>query len=446
MASRRWRRVRLPKGDLDDCFRSIWSGVNAEPPVTLSLSGGGDSVALFHLLLAAEVRFSALHFVHDGSEEFALSGEAFCRRLCTQFGVKLETFEIAGRPLARSGDLSLQAAWRRLRYDALAERPGTVLTAHTLDDQAETVVMRLLGGSALSGLAGIRADRGDGVVRPLLSFSRAQLRDYLRGKKLEWLDDPSNLSGSERAEIRHTIMPFLLEQRPHLESTLARTARVLAQDDDYLERCTRQWMTEAVLVGGDAWWLEEIQKAHPALQARFCRVLWQEMTQRAHRPRASLFEEVLRIVKRGTNEAEVLFPGGWAVQILGPRLWVRPALAPEGWQVSWDVGRGKFVGGALCPGIEVAQERFGRAEGWALPDGAVLRGRRPDDRFQGRCLKKLLAATGQPPWVRQRWPVLEVNGEVLAVWGLGTVDEVKKDPKIWIEFDPERLRAKVVEK
>jgi tRNA(Ile)-lysidine synthase len=405
--------------------------------VTLLLSGGGDSVALFHLLREAEQPFRALHFVHDGLPEFAIKGRRFCEELCDAHGVPLEVEQIHGRPLTQQGDLSWEAACRHLRYQSLSGKRGPFLTAHTTDDQAETLVMRLLGGSGLAGLGGIHPVREDGVIRPLLGFERSELRDYLRQKQARWLDDPTNEDGNQRAIVRNQILPVLLEQNPGLLSTLTRTASRLRQDESFLSRAAQAWMREHGTPEGDSWPLLEVQQLPPALLARFFRALSKAVSEPAHRPRATLIEECIKLAKNGTNEAHVPFPGGWSIRILGARLWVCPALPPEQWSSEPEQAS------EVCSGLKVSSEPREGWEAWHAPEGSVLRSRRPGDRFMGKSLKKVLANTGHPPWVRSRWPLLVKGDQVLAVFGMKVSDSLRAEPNIWLRFQPEVLRVRV---
>jgi tRNA(Ile)-lysidine synthase len=384
-----------------------------------------------------EQPFRALHFVHDGPPDFAHEGRAFCQKLCADYSIELEVVSIEGKSLVKRGDLSWEAACRHLRYKALTQRAGPFLTAHTADDQAETLIMRLLGGSGLAGLGGIHPRRADGVVRPLLGFERSELRLYMRENGFEWLEDPTNQDGNDRAVVRHQILPVLLAHNPALLSTLGRTAKRLRQDEDFLRGATHRWMTENGTAAGDSWPLAALQDLPPALLARFIKTVGKVVSGPAHRPRASLVEECVRLVKNGRNGAHVPFPGGWSLHILGSHVWVCPFLSPETWSAE------PMQAPDVCPGLSVSSEPMSGWEAWNAPEGSVLRSRRPGDEFRGKSLKKLLAQTGHPPWVRNRWPLLVHGKQVLAVYGMKAADSVKRGANLWLNFRPERLRAGV---
>ena len=418
---------------LEELFLKVWRAFPAEPPVTLLLSGGGDSVALFHLLLSSGVEFRALHFQHDGDADFATASLAFCEELCRDFGVELLVRRVEGKRLMRAGDLSWEAACRTLRYRALREFPGCFLTAHTIDDQAETVLLGLLGGAGLAGLAGVSPVREDGVLRPLLGFSREQLREYLQRGGFSWLEDPSNRDGNERARVRHQVLPFLLEKWPYLTSTLARTARRLGEDEQYLRETARVWLEEQGGEGGDNWALAALRGLPNPILVRVLREFRRAFSPPYHRPRGTLLEEFRRILRKGRNDSWVNFPGGWSLGVLGERVWARPAL-PE-LPKEFD----PLAPPALPDYFRVSLESHPDAVCWSVPPGATVRGRRAGDRFGGRCLKKILASTRQPPWVRDRWPLLVCGGQVVRVWGLEEPETTPALPSVWVSFSPQKL-------
>ncbi|HZD05333.1 MAG TPA: tRNA lysidine(34) synthetase TilS [Longimicrobiales bacterium] len=196
-------------------------------PLAVALSGGADSAALLWLCARQGREVRAVH-VHHGlaaSDTMAAAAET----VAAAVGVPLEVVrvEVTVGP-------SFENQARQARYRALegARRPGEwILTAHTSDDQAETVIDRLLRGSGIDGLAGI-PPRRDPFVRPLLTVSRAETRELATLAGLAWRDDPLNQDPHPRRNrIRHRLIPSLeAEFNPRLRSRLADTAALLAQD------------------------------------------------------------------------------------------------------------------------------------------------------------------------------------------------------------------------
>jgi len=232
--------------------------------VLVALSGGADSVALLHLLLAARSRLgcvpAALHVHHHARGAEADRDAEFCASLCRDLEVGFELADIGGAPPPAS---SREAFWRQARYRRLEEARGrlacaAVATAHTVDDQAETVLLKLVRGSGPRGVAGIGVRRGH-VIRPLLGFRRHELREWLQARSLAWCEDSSN-AGTDlpRGFVRHRVLPLLRERWPSVADHLAAFAEILADDEALLaglvaaaapEPTPRQPVAAAVLEG-----------------------------------------------------------------------------------------------------------------------------------------------------------------------------------------------------
>jgi tRNA(Ile)-lysidine synthase len=236
--------------------------------VMVALSGGADSVALVHLLRELEdlppeggsyeaprtrperesheapaagvgtVRLTGLaHFNHQLRGGEADADEAFCRTLAEELGVPFEAGRADVRAAAAAAGRSVEDMARQLRYAFLEEaatRVGAdvIAVAHTLDDQAETFLLRLIRGSGPRGLAGIHRKAGR-VVRPLLDVRRAELRAYLAARKLPFREDATNADLSiPRNRVRHQLIPYLEEHfSPGIAEVLAREAAI-ARDDE----------------------------------------------------------------------------------------------------------------------------------------------------------------------------------------------------------------------
>ncbi len=204
-----------------------------------ALSGGPDSVALVHALAVAAPRMGfrviAAHLDHRLRPDSGQDAE-FCRNLCERLGVSLHMGSADVRLRARRDAQGLESAAREERYAFLegvarSQSAVAIAVAHTRDDQAETLLLRLLRGSGSSGLGAMRARRGL-LIRPLLGVSRARVLEHLASHGLTWREDPSNADLSLlRNRVRHELLP-LLEARfnPKLRRTLARTAAILAED------------------------------------------------------------------------------------------------------------------------------------------------------------------------------------------------------------------------
>lgn len=211
--------------------------------LVLGLSGGADSVALADTLASLQrrrgFRLVAAHLDHGLRPESA-DDAAFCLSFCATLGVPFRGGTAPVRARALREKAGLESAARHERYSFLRrvqadEDAVAIAVAHTQDDQAETLLLRLLRGAGASGLAGMRPRSGD-LLRPLLEVSRAKVLEHLRARGLAWREDPSNADAAHlRNRVRHELLPYL-EQRfnPRIREALARTAALLADEAAYV--------------------------------------------------------------------------------------------------------------------------------------------------------------------------------------------------------------------
>ncbi|MBC3233413.1 tRNA lysidine(34) synthetase TilS [Pseudomonas lurida] len=211
------------------------------PAWHIAFSGGLDSTVLLHLLASLANTetlppLSAVH-VHHGLQAAADAWPAHCQSICDNLGVPLSVKRVQVQPGA-----SLERVAREARYRAFAEVTGAgevVLTGQHRDDQAETLLFRLLRGAGVRGLAAMPAQRplaGGYLVRPLLDVSREALEVYAHEHQLKWIEDPSNAdSRFSRNYLRHRVLPALTERWPQAVTGLARTAEHLGEAQGLLD-------------------------------------------------------------------------------------------------------------------------------------------------------------------------------------------------------------------
>jgi tRNA(Ile)-lysidine synthase len=225
--------------------------------VAVALSGGSDSVALVFALRDLAAAGGAplvglIHVNHQLRGEEAEADEQFCRQLAARLALPLEIERVDVAARARAARQSLEAAARDLRYACLgdaADRLGAsvVATGHTLDDQAETVLLRLLRGAGSRGLGGIRPRRGR-FVRPLIDRTRAELRRDLERRGEAFCEDSSNRSPAiPRNRIRHELLPVIRGIAPGGLRALARLASHAADDETFLTRAAIEMLSTLVL-------------------------------------------------------------------------------------------------------------------------------------------------------------------------------------------------------
>lgn len=248
--------------------------------VCVAVSGGADSTALLLALVEANAEktplgivVSAAHVHHGLRGADADGDEVFVRELCARLQVPLQVFRVdtAARQLAeREG---LEEAARELRYEALRGllqqgAADAVATAHTLDDQAETVMMKLLRGAWTEGLGGISPEKqepgtrdqgsaGRGqegakgrVIRPLLGVRRAEVEAFLKARGQEWREDASNRDLSlTRNRVRHELMPELRGFNPSVDDALARLAAIARDEESYWQAEVARVLPQVLLPG-----------------------------------------------------------------------------------------------------------------------------------------------------------------------------------------------------
>ena len=204
--------------------------------VICAVSGGADSVALlfaFYLLKdKLQIRLEAAHFNHHLRGAESDSDEAFVKELCYRYDVPLHL----GGAQVTAGEKGLEAAARDARYSFLQGLNGKIATAHTADDNAETVLMHLIRGTGLKGLGGITPIRGN-IIRPMLKCTRQDVERFLEEWCLAHIEDSSNESDAFlRNRIRHHVMPLLKQENPKLAENLTDMALRLREDEILLSQ------------------------------------------------------------------------------------------------------------------------------------------------------------------------------------------------------------------
>lgn len=246
-----------------------------------AVSGGADSVALALVLarVAPELGFTLCgigHLNHGLRGAAADADEAFVAALASRLGVAFVVDHQDTAARARDEGVSIETAARRLRYAfldeaAVALNADAIATGHTADDQAETIVMRLMRGAGLRGLSAIRPRNGI-VIRPLLDARRAEVEAFLRDAGEPWRDDASNAdTAMARNRVRHDVMPALKAAGGEgVIDALARTASLIQDDSDELDRLAIEMAASVVLPDGRLD-VARLAQASPALSRRIVR-------------------------------------------------------------------------------------------------------------------------------------------------------------------------------
>jgi len=262
-------------------------GIGAQDSVIAAVSGGADSVAMLDALARfqrSEGRPGSIivaHLNHQLRGEESNEDEAFVRDLADRLKLPVFTERVAVAERAKAEKQNLEAVARRLRYEFLlkvAEARGAnvVFTAHTLDDQAETILMRLIRGSGAEGLRGVHQvialNDGVNLIRPMLGIMRAEVIGHCEYYKLAFRSDSSNfLADFTRNRVRLQLLPMLETFNPRVKESLARASESLARDEDYLRGAASECLAKAR--GGSGLNVNVLQEASAAIRRRML-LLW----------------------------------------------------------------------------------------------------------------------------------------------------------------------------
>lgn len=435
---------------------ALLAGVPARRRLVIGVSGGVDSMLLLALVrefsaqqLPTPLPILAVH-VHHGLSPHADDWAREVERVCTVIGVTPVVSQVkVDRTLP-----SLESAARAARHAAFAAvlQPGdALLLAHHADDQAETVLLRLLRGTGLTGLGAMRPARPwpelDDVwlLRPLLDVSRAAIEREAVRRKLAWIEDESNADiAHNRNFLRHKIFPQLRARWPALVSILADTARRLADTDTLLNEYLDVDLA-ALLVGS----ADERKDSRAALNVEgLCaqaplrqRALLRRWLARIGAPAfyEAWLDELLKIARSQRDAEGELRVGGWEFHRFRGQLVAFPELPPlpadDGERpLTWDLqgtldlgaGSGRLIAVADRVADNIADNDTDAGLALVLPAGslATVRFRAGGERLNpaggigSRPLKKVLQEQGLPPWLRSRVPLLYVDNQLAAVGDL----------------------------
>ena len=293
--------------------------------VLVAVSGGADSVALLAALAALAPRLGvtlhAAHLHHGVRGADADRDEDCAVGVAEQLGVACTVERAAD--LRSGSNFEARARARRyafLRRAARAAGCTRVATGHTRDDQAETLLMRLVRGAGRRGLAGMDPVRDRWLIRPLLACGRADVVAFLTARNLPWCEDASNRDVSFlRNRLRHEVLPLLRALNPSIDATLAATATVLATEDRWLDDAVRTRVGPAPSLAVDA-----LASLPLALQVRILR-LWLRPQRGTLRGLGRIHLEDMAALATGSRGRGVVpVPGGGAVERSARALWFRP--------------------------------------------------------------------------------------------------------------------------
>lgn len=429
-------------------FRSLSAQYDLLPAgerVLCALSGGADSMCLLHLLLQAApeegFQVAAAHFNHGLRGDEAQRDEDFVRKTCARWGVPLTVGRGDVRAFARQEGQTIEEAARTMRYAFLeecAQASGCtrIATAHNADDNLETLLLHLVRGAGLHGLAGIPPRRGR-LIRPLLAVSRAEIEAYLERHGVPHVEDSSNADAAfARNRLRHQVIPVLRSLNPRLSKHSAQTMGYLRLDNDYLntqalKACEQARRTqEGLTIPAQA-----VACLPEALAPRAARRLL-ELTARGNTDcSAAHLRALVALARSGDPSGELSLPGGrLARRVYGDLVLTVQAPPPEPFSPTPLVREGEtsLTGtpwrcrcrGVICPQWEARRSGAFYLAKSALEEGALLRPRQSGDvlALPGRgtkSIKKLFIDARIPRRERGQVPILADSRGVAAAAGFG---------------------------
>ena len=402
--------------------------------VLCALSGGADSVALLSVLLELReelgITVEAAHFHHNLRGGEADRDADFCRDLCRQLSVPFHFGKAAPDAYGQGESPELQA--RQLRYAFLKTLPcDRIATAHTADDNTETVLQHLLRGSGLRGLRGIPRKR-ERLSRPLLCVTRQEIETYLRERDLSWVEDSSNGEDfCQRNRLRHGVIPLLKEEMPALHGQVFRQSSLLCREDAFLDRLAGE-LLQTARRGENCYYRQSLLEADPVLQDRALRLLLGQFYP------ADLamchVEAVGQLLKSEKPSGRVNLPQGLVAlrryELLCVEEEVHCQFPPTELKIPGETIIEETGVKICCFFCENLQNFTNTPFHFAIKYDMIgesrisLRQRQEGDRFlmnggYHKSLKKLFIEKKLPRDLRQRLPVFTCGQAILAVGGIG---------------------------
>ena len=400
--------------------------------IICAVSGGADSVALLFAMYLLkdklDIRLSAAHFNHHLRGEESNRDEAFVRDFCDRYDIPLY---VGGGEVVR-GKKGLEAAARDARYGFFKSLPGKIATAHTADDNAETVLLHLVRGTGLKGLGGIAPVNGN-LIRPMLGCTRQDVEAFLEEWCLSYITDSSNREDTFlRNRLRHHVMPLLKAENPQIAESISAMAQELRVD----ETCLAVFLPEEMPD------VDTLKAMHPSLRSRCVERFLKEAGVRE--PERSHIEQTQALLWSEKPSAKAVLPGGITVARNYGKLAIpenTDALTAVSLPCPGSVTYGDFR--VTCvPAADIVNtpDTF-----TVRPSGnLILRPRMAGDsiRLPGgtKSLKKLFIDKKIPAATRLRIPVLADEAGILGVYSIGADSNRRAEalPAVRIRFEKEK--------
>lgn len=292
---------------------NLWS---AGAKIVVGVSGGPDSTCLLSVLTKLESKYDfKLHIAHvnynlRGKE--SEQDEIFVRKLAEKHGIEITVLSVKKTPNKGNLENNLReiryAFFEKLRAELKFD---LIAVAHNQDEQAETVLMRILRGSGLSGLGAMKAKNGN-IIRPFLQVSKAEILEYLKENKLEFRTDESNFDVKfTRNNIRHNLLPYLEKNyNPAIKKTLSFWAQNVAEDYNFINESAQNFFSQAYNNKSAHFDEQNFLRLHPSIQRQVLRNIFQKISVNSNDAESRQIEEMLKIIKSKKNKSQKALIGG----------------------------------------------------------------------------------------------------------------------------------------
>lgn len=401
--------------------------------VVCAVSGGADSMALLWALHTLQqplrIRVEAAHYHHGLRGADADADEAFVRNFCASHQIPFHAGHGDCAAAARAARQGLEQAARAMRYEFLLHcaGPDKLATAHTADDNLETLLIRLTRGTSLRGLGGIPVRR-DQIIRPLLFAGRSDVEEFIQAEGIAFCKDGSNDTDfCLRNRLRHHVTPLLQQENPGVAAATLQLSAVLRQEDAYLSRLAAEAL--AATAESDGYRCERLLQMDPVLRRRALFAILQQTG--VQTPGQSHLEQAEALLTSAHPSARMDFPDGAVLRrvydLLIPGAPQRTEFAPISLQIPGETAIPALDMHITCERIENFQNSENSPTtfllNYAMIQSLTVRPRQPGDRIRlrggSRSVKRLLIDRRVPAEQRDRVAVLADDNGVVAVADIG---------------------------
>ncbi len=412
------------QGSVDQALDSHLPALKSAKTLYLAFSGGLDSTVLFHLLLAHKLNFTVLH-VNHGLSPSADRWQSHCEALAAKFELPF----LNGKVEVDNCGEGLEDAARTARYEFFAQQLAhgdILLTAHHANDQAETLLFRLLRGSGLRGLTAIPETRSLGsaqVLRPLLNHQRQELLTFAKAQGLQWFDDESNENQNfSRNFLRHDILPRLQTRWPNAVSQIVSCSELLSEEAALLQEYSAEDLQECDVKCERVGKSLALDRLRSFSERRQAAILREWFRQEGYRPFSrAQYIQIIALMASREDAQPVVKAHNWQVRRFNERLYLfavrdilDPTLTPQ--PLNWHSDEVLDIGDAYLHCVSGPKVEF----------SVTFRrgGERccPRERQHSTTLKNLLQEYSLEPWWRDRVPLIYYQNEMCAVGDLFVCD------------------------